>query len=259
MPRIWAFFAENSSSVRMPWLWSCASWVSSAVVSSAAGGGGAGAYCGCGRVLRLGRGCSLSVLGGVLLLLVVGDAAADHAGGADDRCGAHDGSSSSKHWTSSRFSGFSMDSGGAAAQLAASTSSMASLGMRIEAISSPPESDDGVAEPRGPHVLEQQDRGRRVRREVGAEVLDVFLGEHPAGLLDVRAERGARGLVELGELEATTSPAASLATNTRSITRISPVCTSSARAGATSPLNLFPGKLMTKISTGPMLIAVLLC
>ena len=40
----------------------------------------------------------------------------------------------------------------------------------------------------------------------------------------------------------TTSPSASLVTNTRSITRISPTLTSSPRAGAISPVNWLPGK-----------------
>ena len=59
---------------------------------------------------------------------------------------------------------------------------------------------------------------------------------------------------------AATSPAASLVTKTRSITRMRPLWTSSPSAGATSPLNSLPGKLMTRISIGPMLlIPVLLC
>ena len=56
----------------------------------------------------------------------------------------------------------------------------------------------------------------------------------------------------------TTSPAASLVTKTRSITRIRPLWTSSASAGATSPLNWLPGNPTTRISTGPMLMPSLL-
>ena len=52
----------------------------------------------------------------------------------------------------------------------------------------------------------------------------------------------------------TTSPAASLATNTKSMTRINPLSTNSASAGAASPVNLFPGNATTRISTGPISI-----
>ena len=86
-------------------MWSSAAW--SALVGSSAAGGRRGRCVLRGRFGGLrGRRRSSSgrVLCGVLLLSMMGDAAADHAGRANDRGGPHDGSSSStKHWASFRF------------------------------------------------------------------------------------------------------------------------------------------------------------
>jgi hypothetical protein len=51
-------------------------------------------------------------------------------------------------------------------------------------------------------VLEQQDRGRGVGLELGTEVLDVLVGQQAVGLLDMRMERRAGRVVQLGELDA---------------------------------------------------------
>ena len=173
MPRIWAFLAENSSSVRMPWRVELRELgqLLGRVGRGRRGGGGAGwllrADCGC-AAWRPGRRTSAAGGGNAAATaLAVPTIAAVRMIGRPRR--------SIVASSRSRVVGCSEVSGGAgsARRRAPRRRLPWGCGWRRPARRRSRRRRRGTG---GPHVLEQEDGGRRVRREVDAEVLDVFLG-----------------------------------------------------------------------------------